>query len=329
MAYNTPDKIVDFSVRAHEEFVRLLLESFDETAKDETESPIDAARRALSINIPALLQLVGDSALVSLLWGAAGIGRRLPRTAIYGSPRYKRDITVNWDGNPAWMPLVNAAVRWMERRPALLDWIFEAASPKMRQQAFTVTGLASQAALNHVQKTLTKAMAQGLSFPFWYDLARKSLETGPVGMPRAQMVYRFNSSNGFHRGQDMILQDPIVGDQFPYVFVYNIKDSRLSEPCRCMGQRGLKGFGGKRTACFRRDDPAYIRNRTPRHNGCRCHDTVMTIAQAAKLGVHEAKDWLETGQAPIRPAHVPYFEVKLPRFLADERGTRGSQYEVP
>lgn len=324
MAYHTPEKVVDFSIQAHGEFVRLLLDSFDVLAADEKETPLEAARRALAINIPALVQLLGDAALASLLWGAAGVGRRMPREHIYGSPRLKRDVLTNWDGNKAWMPIVSAAVRSVGKLRPMLDWIYEAASPAVRQQAFTVTGLASQRAVEQVQKTLVKAMADGVSFPGWYNLAKQSLATGAVGIPQARSIYRFVDSQAFHRGQDMILRDPLVGDQFPYVFVYTIRDSRLSEECRQMSKRGLNG-----TPCYRRDDPAYIRNRTPRHPNCRCHDSVMTVSQAARLGVGEAVQWEKTGDRPYAPAYVPYFEVKLsPRFLEEERGSRGAQYAI-
>jgi len=327
MAYNTPDKVIDLSTLAHGEFVNLLLSSFDQFTKDENETPIEAARRALSLNIPALVQLIGDSALASMLWGAAGVARRLPRTTIYGSPRFARDITVNWDGNKAWMPIVSAAARHLEGLRPLLDWVFEAALPATRKQAFTVTDIASQQALESVQKSLTKAMATGQSFPTWYKVARKALATGPVGLPRAQTIYRFTGSQAFHSGQERVLGDPLIGDRFPYIFVYVIRDSRLSEPCRHMGKSGLRGNDGKRTACYRRDDPAYIRNRTPRHPNCRCHDSPLTISQAAKLGIREAIEWESTGHSPLIPAHVPYFEVTLaPKYLAEERGSKGDQY---
>lgn len=327
MAYNTPEKIIDFSMIAHGDFVQMLLNSFDRIAKDEKETPIDAARRALSLNIPLLAQLIGDSALASLLWGAAGVSRRLPRSLVYGSPRNARDIMNDWNGGKAWMPLVSAAVRHLEGLRPMLDWVFESVAPATRKQAFTVTGIAIQKALESVQKSLVKALEQGQSFPTWYEVARKALATGPVGISRAQAIYRFNGSQAFHNGQERVMNDPIVGNRFPYIFVHTIRDSRISEPCRIMGKSGLRGHGGRRTACFRRDDPAYIRNRTPRHINCRCKDSPMTVSQAAKLGIREAVQWELTGETPLIPSHVPYFEVAIsPKYLAEERGSKGDQY---
>lgn len=317
MAIPNPNNIVNLSVAAHGAFLDVLLDSFDR-ALVTSNDPIDAARKVLELNIPLLAQLVGDAALASLLWGASSVGRRLPRTTIYGSPGRTSDITFNWDGNKAWMPVVNAAARAVGNLRPLLDWIFHAADARTRQNAFTVTGLATQRALEAVQRSLVRAINTGQGQTTWMRQAvvRKALATGPIGRAQANMIYRWNVGQGFHIGQRMILSDPIVGDNFPYVRVMVIVDSRLSDICREMSHRGIQG-----TSVFRRDDPAYVYNRSLRHIGCRCHDSPLTVRQAAELGIAEAIKWRDSGVPPTphNLAHVPYFQLHLAPFLAHER----------
>lgn len=47
-------------------------------------------------------------------------------------------------------------------------------------------------------------------------------------------------------------------------------------------------------------------------SNCRCRDSYMTVAQAARYGIEEAKEWQRTGKKPERFEFVPYFDVPMP-----------------
>jgi hypothetical protein len=63
----------------------------------------------------------------------------------------------------------------------------------------------------------------------------------------------------------------------------------------------LEKLGLNGTAVYRRDDPFWDLFTPPWDYQCRCGVRMLTIAQAAGLGVKEAIEWLDTGVAPMRP----------------------------
>ena len=100
---------------------------------------------------------------------------------------------------------------------------------------------------------------------------------------------------------------PLVANAFPYVETLPIRDDRLTKLCRIIAQSGLNGTG-----VFRADDPMWKKFKPPRYPGCRCGTVYLTFEMAAKRGVREAQEWLESGEAPTQPEWVPHPPVVLP-----------------
>lgn len=126
---------------------------------------------------------------------------------------------------------------------------------------------------------------------------RENLQGLPINDWNLEQVYRNASNEAFTQGQDHVLDHPMVADAFPYRAYFAIHDSPRVRPDHlAMEKMGLDG-----TNIFHRNDPTWLRFKPPWDWGCRCGWVAISIRDAARLGVSEATEWLETG---IEPQHV-------------------------
>jgi hypothetical protein len=218
-----------------------------------------------------------------------------------------------WDGvnfpseTPAWRPVAEAAVRRVKKWRVLQRQDFDRLRTRAKSMAWTVTGINSKKALAKVKASLARALPGGTSRADWAREVAPVFAKANLGPASMELVYRVAASRFWHQGQADLANNPIIGDAFPYVQVVTINDSRRTVACATMAHSGIG-----RTSVYRYDDPAYLRNRTPRHYNCRCKDRLLTVFQAARLNVPEAVEWERTGVRP-KPTFVPYFEVEMPR----------------
>jgi uncharacterized protein with gpF-like domain len=109
-------------------------------------------------------------------------------------------------------------------------------------------------------------------------------------------IYRTNFQAAFRDGRETLASHPVVAGIFPYQQYLAQHDARTRHQHKELEKLGLNG-----TAVYRRDDPFWDMFTPPWDYQCRCGVRMLTISQAAKLGVKEAIEWLDTGVAPMRP----------------------------
>lgn len=218
-----------------------------------------------------------------------------------------------WDGitfpsaTPAWRPVAERAVKAIRKWNVADRATFDKLSRDERSKAWTITGINSKKTLAKIKESLADTFDSGVGRVGWYKSIRSTFKRSRLGPSAAELVYRVATTRGWHEGQNRTVNNPLISPLFPYVRVITINDSRRTLACAMMATHGLNKID-----VYRRDDPAYLVNRTPRHFNCRCRDVYLTPWQAARLGVSEAIEWTKTGIAPKSPEHVPYFEVPMP-----------------
>lgn len=219
-----------------------------------------------------------------------------------------------WDGisfpseTKLWRPVTEKAVAAIKKWDVVKREDFDKLSGIQKSNSWTITGMNTVKAINKIKKSIAQATEDGTGRIPWYKTVKKEFDKSNLGPASAELVFRVAATKTWHEGQQRTMDNPIIGQLFPYVKVYTINDSRRTIACAMMADSGI----GK-SSIYRRDDPAYINNRTPRHYNCRCRDSVMTVRQAAREGVPEAMEWLKSGVAPVSPVRVPYFEVPMPK----------------
>lgn len=282
-------------------------------------------------NQPALSRLLADAKLAASLAGALDLARRQAGplsgriSPLFGSVQDdaaaeaargadRSDELPGWDtfswvpiedpgdGPPLVVfPMIELAAADLAGRRAMTRTDFDALEADAREGAFTVAGLATATAVEKVQDVAVEAVAKGLTLPEFAKQVEETLGTGTFLSPQhAEVVFRNAVHSAYAAGQDRLLDDPRVGNHFPYVARYTTHDDRVRPGHRQFETSGIQG-----TNIFRRDDPVFQKYRAPFDFGCRCNDTYLTIRQAADKGIDEAREWLRTGEPPMVPAFVP------------------------
>jgi SPP1 gp7 family putative phage head morphogenesis protein len=190
-----------------------------------------------------------------------------------------------------------AAKRLIERNVLTRDQ-FDAASERIQSESFTMAGDLEVDAIQTVQETIARDIAQGTSLGSFEDQLSERLETSRLGAGHLENVYRTNVQSAFRDGRESLVSNPIVSETFPYQEYIHIGDTRVRSTHAQMSKLGLDGTG-----IYRRDDPVWDRFTPPWDYQCRCTVRLVTIEAAARAGVEEAKLWLETGRPPINPEH--------------------------
>jgi hypothetical protein len=205
-------------------------------------------------------------------------------------------------------PVVEEAIEVLSAAPALAQPDYRATAAKVKEGAFAITGDLTDAAVADVRDLLTENLAKGADREAFIDAVLERFgEGGPLSEPRIDNIFRTNVATAISDGSDRALQAPMVVDAFPYRAYYATTDSRVrgehlalerySPPKPKEGWTGGGPFGLDGTNVYRADDPTWIKFRPPFDYNCRCSWTPVTVEQAARRGVTEAKEWLERAKA--------------------------------
>lgn len=316
------DKLVDLALAGYSDIVDRLFGEFKRL--DYIPDPELALVSELTGNFDdQFAAILADLGMTSYLNGAADPLFKLTVKDVPVIKEWRGDYfkqieqqprTWIWDGitfpsqQKIWRPVAENAVKAIKNWNVMDRADFDKLSRVERSKAWTVTGINTQKSLNKIRSEVKKSIDTGSSRVQWYKSVVKEFNKANLGPARAELVYRVASTRGWHEGQQKTISDPAIGRLFPYVKVYTINDSRRTIACAMMAKNGING-----TSIYRRDDPAYVNNRTPRHYNCRCRDSFITVRQAARFGIPEAIEWLKTGIEPASPVRVPYFEVPMPK----------------
>lgn len=173
---------------------------------------------------------------------------------------------------------------------------FYAVSTEARRQAFTISGDLTESTISKIRERIAADLEGPSSRATFTESIREQFDSLPISDSHLEHVYRNAANEAYSQGMDHVLENPLVVDAFPYRAYYATHDTRARSRHRQLEKLGLNG-----TNIFHKDDPTWRRFKPPWDWNCRCGWAPISIRDAARLGVREAIEWLETG---IEPMHV-------------------------
>lgn len=269
---------------------------------------------------PILAQTLTDSILGGWVTGAANIADQMPPLPPVagmpplGPPNPFDLLYPDPDDDPiVILTGIENAVRSLVDRQVLSPQDFYRLSGSAKQQAFTISGDLTTAAIDDIRDIFGDTVRDGASLEIFAKAVRERFDGLPIGEAHLENVYRSNIQEAFSQGAERILDIPIVADGFPFRIYSATHDARARKSHQALEKLGLDG-----TAVYWADDPVWHTFRPPWDFNCRCSWIAASVETAASLGVKAAKEWLATG---IEPVHqfVP-FPPFAPSPQWDRRG---------
>lgn len=250
-----------------------------------------------------LASLLGAAQLTALLRGAQEIAKELPVVV--------EDVEE--------FPVLDEAIKSLAERGVVTRDVYDLLDSASRQKAFTVAGVSARETLEKVRDALVENLREGVDLASFREKVLAVVEPGTfLSAPHLETILRNAVQREFSDGQMAVLSHPVVKDGFPYASYDAIHDDRVRHNHLSLEKYGIDG-----TNVYRVDDPVFRIFRPPWDYSDRCGWTCITIEQAAKKGIAEAKQWLETGVEPSPPAFV-----KMPPFLPPPAFMRNVAFSV-
>jgi hypothetical protein len=266
---------------------------------------LQATRSAIARTTPLLIDHMSDSELAGWIGGIDNLSRQFPswvweefQTGIRqppSPPSFRLSNLFN-DQPKLRFPLIEEAAKRLAHRNAFTREQWDAASDEARKKAYMITGDLTEDTIGRVRDMLSSDLDEGTSLRSFKARLGDVLEKSGLGPARVETIYRTNVQGAFRDGRETLATDPIVSELFPYQAYLPIEDARTRATHLQLGKLGLNGTG-----IYRRDDPFWDLFTPPWDYNCRCGVRLMTIASAARAGVMEAQEWLDTGVAPRQP----------------------------
>lgn len=267
------------------------------------------------------LQAAGDSFLAGWIVGTDQIGQFLPRKLLNippkvpGGPMEILEGTTIDIGTPQRLapltryPAIEKAAQRVQQKNLALPDDFQSIYSQGTQQVLPFVQDIIDSAARDTGDLIDKAVRYGYGF----DTFKKQF-TEKIGIStshKLEGLYRDTVNEAISKGKEDTLQDPLVGEAFPYVWTSPIRDGRLTDLCEIVSSSGING-----TQVFRRDDPVWGILKPPRHYNCRCSWFPATPKFIARnFNVPEAKKWALSGNPPANPSYVKF--PKLPKEAQD------------
>lgn len=255
-----------------------------------------------------LATILADGRMAALLVGAGEVAGQVGHLG--GFPPVPPHLGLAsdwaWDGDPEWRPIIEAAESHLRGLRLLTKPQWEAASQRIRQNAFTAAGVQTQEALGHIRDALLTSVVEGTGLKAFRERMKEQAETSELGPGRLEAIQRTAVNGAYHAGQERVAG--LLPDVLPYRKRLPIEDSRITDLCYTLARSGIDGG-----PIYRGDDPVWQKTRPLSHWQCRCGVAVLTVEQAAREGIGEAQRWLTTGQEPAVPAWVKWPKVEMPR----------------
>ncbi len=259
-------------------------------------------RRLLRRYEPLLAQTLSDASLAAWLTGGDAMVRRLPGLPpsqppppILGLPDPDDEDRI------IHFPIIERAAKSLAAREILRADDYYAQEAEAKQEAFTVSGLTSERAIERVRDAVSEAVAEGLTLHQFTKAVDEALGESALGEGRLENVFRTNIASAYAEGQKDVLDHPLVQTEFPYVAYESVHDERRRPEHAAMEHLGIDG-----TNVYRSDDPVIRKFWPPWGFSCRCICIPLTLEAAAERGIREAQEWLRTGAPPSQPIYVEH-----------------------
>lgn len=197
-------------------------------------------------------------------------------------------------------PIIEAAANNLADRRIMVREDFDRLIEGARRAAFTVARVSNLDAIEKIQMALAEDVRTGGTLAEFEKRVEDALGGSALHPSHIENVYRTNVGTAAAEGLQRTLEHPLVAEAFPYLQYHAVHDSRARAEHRQMEKLGIGG-----TNIYRRDDPIWQLFFPPWDYQCRCAVVPLSIADAARLGIQEAKQWHQTGLAPEKPIWVP------------------------
>lgn len=268
---------------------------------------------------PLLRAGLSDAMIAAAILGAQDIADALPaealatlRTIAPPMPpgRILPPVGLLPGGEPlVRFPVIDRAAEGLVRRNILTRPAFDAASLRARSRAFTVAGETTEDAIATIRDVMVEMIERGETLAKFRKTVAEQLEGSFLGPAHAETVFRTNIQTAFNAAHDELADRPIVSELFPYQAYLPINDGRVRDEHLALGRRVPEipgsAFGIQGTNIYRRADPFWDFFTPPWHFNCRCGVNLLTIEAAARAGLNEARQWLETGIIPPLVSRLP------------------------
>ncbi len=194
---------------------------------------------------------------------------------------------------PLHFPMIEAAVHELATRRVVTPGQYLHLDNDAKARAFTIASLATEDAIEKVQKTLTRSLHEGWTHREFRDAVEITLEGSAMSRRAIEAVYRTATGSAYERGKEEVLDNPLSRELFPFRLDAGPKDSRVTPLCALMQVSGIQG-----TNIYLADDSEYQRLKPLRHWNCRHSATPLSVADAARRGIVYAQQWMAEGKRP-------------------------------
>ena len=168
------------------------------------------------------------------------------------------------------------AVRWFAKRLGMTRAQVDQMTLDARRKVFFVTGLADLEAISVVQKSLEKALSEGLTFEEWKEEVKreKFFESPQFTTRRLETIFRTNMQNAFATGRYMEMTSPAMLKRRPYWKFSAVRDGRTTSSC-----------AAAHGVILRHDHPWWKTHIPPLHFNCRSTIVPLSERRAKELGI--------------------------------------------
>ena len=242
-ATDEPDAVVDevlSSVRRLSRSARAAL--LADLAKAPHEAALRIAQRWAERWHGELAELLTESQVRAVLQGMQSIARQIEPARRADRQAQEEELSRGlWsDKNPP-PPMLVEAVKSLRDKQVVLPEDMGNLSAVARQKAFTVAGAETTAVVEKVKTALVKAVQTGGTLKTFRQDLDETLEGGTFLSPaRSETVFRNAVMGAYSDGQERLLDNPAVGELFPYRAYWSTADDRRRPEHAAMETAGIQ-----------------------------------------------------------------------------------------
>ena len=303
------------SESVRKEFVERLVDAIADVGWRDEQGVIAVVRAYMATYEPLLAEHLSNAMILTWLGAYIEQAQHLPTVV----QRWMRDhafwaqqppeipgIFGPGDASPPAVrfPRIEKAAESLFDRGLLTRPQYDRLSAAAKQATFTVAWIDDTAVIGKIRDALAETIAEGPTLDRFREKVVEKLDTSPMGAWHSETIYRTNLMSAYRDGKESLLQHPIVQEVFPFKEYVATHDGRVRDEHLALETLGIQGTG-----IYYNSDPLWDYFSVPWDYNCRCVTVVMRIADAARKGIEEAKEWLRTG---VKPANPTYCLDKIP-----------------